>query len=111
MVVIKYGVVEQWVGCVENIIVDCLKLWRELEEMVFEICELVINGYIIKNICIEQVYKGNFYLFVEIDGYECKFIIGKNKEEFLFIELMGIVNLLLNQFKDMVEKYFIYLKV
>lgn len=107
----KYGVAEQWVGRVENTIVDRLKSWRELEEMAPEICELVINGHIIKNIRIEQAYKGNFHLLAEIDGHERKFIIGKNKEEFSLIESMGIANLSSNQLKDMVEKYFIHLKV
>ena len=69
------------------------------------------NAYIIKNIRIEQAYKGNFHLLAEIDGHERKFIIGKNKEEFSLIESMGIANLSSNQLKDMVEKYFIHLKV
>ena len=76
-----------------------------------EICELVINRHIIKNIRIEQAYKGNFHLLAEIDGHERKFIIGKNKEEFSLIESMGIANLSSDQLKDMVEKYFIHLKV
>ena len=37
--------------------------------------------------------------------------MGKNKEEFSLIESIGIVNLSSDQLKDMVEKYFIHLKV
>ena len=46
IVAIKYGVAEHWVGRVENTIIDHLKSWGELEEMVPEICEFVINGHI-----------------------------------------------------------------
>ena len=107
MVVTKYGVAEQWIGRVESTIVDRLKSWGELEEITPEICEFVINGHIIKNIRMEQAYKGNFHLLAEIDGHERKFIIGKNKEEFSLIESKGIANLSSDQLKDMVEKYFI----
>ena len=108
VVATKYGVAEQWIGRVENTMVDHLKSWGELEEMAPEICEFVINGHIIKNIRMEQAYKGNFHLLAEIDGHERKFIIGKNKEEFSLIESIGIANLSSDQLKDMVEKYFIH---
>ena len=104
----KYGVAEQWIGRVENTIVDRLKSWGELEAMAPEICEFVINGHTIKNIRMEQAYKGNFHLLAEIDGHERKFIIGKNKEEFSLIESIGIANLSSDQLKDIVEKYFIH---
>lgn len=70
------------------------------------IYEFVIKGHIIKNVRIEQAYKGNFHLLAKIDGHEHKFVISKNKEEFSLIESIGIANLSLNQLKDMVEKYF-----
>lgn len=57
VVATKYGVAEQWIGRVENTMVDHLKSWGELEEMAPEICEFVINGHIIKNIRMEQAYK------------------------------------------------------
>ena len=47
-------------------------------------------------------------MLAEIDGHERKFIIGKNREEFLLIESIGIANLSSDQLKDMVEKYFIH---
>ena len=69
-------------------------------------CAFVINGHVVKNIRMEQAYKGNFHLLAEIDGRERKFVIGKNKEEFSLIESVGIANLSPHQLKDMVEKYF-----
>lgn len=102
----KYGVAEQWAGRVETAIADNLKSWGESEETTCATCEFAINGHIIKNIRMEQAYKGNFHLFAEIDGQERKFVIGKNKEEFSLIESTGIANLSSEQLKDMVEKYF-----
>ena len=60
-----------------------------------------------KNIRMEQAYKENYHLLIEIDGHERKFIIGKDREEFSLIESMGIANLSSERLKDMVEKYFI----
>ena len=54
----------------------------------------------------EQAYKGNFHLLVEIDGQKRKFVIGKNKEEFSLIESTGIANLSPDQLRDMVKKFF-----
>ena len=51
-------------------------------------------------------YKGNFHLLAAINGYERKFVIGKNKVEYALIEKTGIANLTDNQLKAMVEKYF-----
>ena len=80
----------------------------DLEEIAPEICEFVINGHIIRISVWRSRIRGNFHLFAEIDGHERKFIIGKNKEEFSFIESIGIANLSSDQLKDMVEKYFIH---
>lgn len=102
----KYDVAEQWIGRIETTIVGHLKSWGELEEITPTICKSVINGHIIKNIRMEQAYKGNFHLLAEIDGHERKFVIGKNKEEFSLIESMGIANLSSDQLTKMVEKYF-----
>ena len=99
------GVAEQWIGRVETTIVGHLKSWGELEEIT-RTFEVLINGHVVKNIRVEQAYKGNFHLFAEIGGRERKFVIGKNKEEFSLIESVGIANLSPHQLKDMVEKYF-----
>ena len=88
----------------ETTIVGHLKSWGELEEIT-RTFEVLINGHVVKNIRVEQAYKGNFHLLAEIDGRERKFVIGKNKEEFSLIESVGIANLSPHQLKDMVEKY------
>ena len=104
----KYGVAEQWIGRVETTIVNHLKSWGELDKETRITYEFIINGHIVKNIRMEQAYKGNFHLLAEIDGQERKFVIGKNKEEFSLIESIGITNLSSDLLKDMVEKYFTF---
>ena len=104
----KYGVSEQWTGRVETTIIDHLKSWGEWQEDA-AMPELTINGHLVSNIRMEQAYKGNYHLLAEIDGKECKFVIGKNKEEFALIEKTGIANLTLEQLQAMIEKYFFFL--
>ena len=101
----KYGVAEQWIGRVETTITDRLKSWGESEDAP-RTSEMIINGHVVKNIRMEQAYKGNFHLLAEIDGRERKFVIGKNKEEFSLIKSMGIAKLSSDLLKGMVEKYF-----
>jgi len=93
VVATKYGVAEQWIGRIETTIAEHLKSWGELEAITCSTGEFVINGHTVKNIRMEQAYKGNFHLLAEIDGQERKFVIGKNKEEFSLIESIGIANL------------------
>lgn len=102
----KYGVAEQWIGRVESTIFHHLKSWGYLEDKTHSSGEFIINGHVVKNIRMEQAYKGNFHLYAEIDGRERKFVIGKNKEEFSLIESLGIVNLSSDLLKNMVEKFF-----
>lgn len=107
VVATKYGVAEQWIGRIETTIAEHLKSWGELEAITCSTGEFVINGHTVKNIRMEQAYKGNFHLLAEIDGQERKFVIGKNKEEFSLIESIGIANLSSDQLKGMMEKYFV----
>lgn len=65
-----------------------------------------MNGHVVRNIRVEQAYKGNFHLLAEIDGKERKFVIGKNKEEYAMIESTGIAHLSQELLRTMVEKYF-----
>ena len=101
----KYGVSDEWTGRVEATIIDHLKLWGEWEEAPVP-SEQIINGHTVSNIRIEQAYKGNFHLFVTIDGKERKFIIGKNKEAFKLIEKTGVSNLTYEQFVSIIESCF-----
>lgn len=103
VVAAKYGVAEPWVGRVETTIVNRLKAWGEIEEVTYE---FMTGGHTVRNIRMEQAYKGNYHLLAEIDGREYKFVIGKNKEEFSLIESRGIANLSADELRNMVEKYF-----
>lgn len=107
VVATKYGVAEQWIGRIETTIAEHLKSWGELEAITCSTGEFVINGHTVKNIRMEQAYKGNFHLLAEIDGQERKFVIGKNKKEFSLIESVGIANLSSDQLKEMMDKYFV----
>lgn len=126
----KYDVTEKWIGRVETTIIGHLKEWgewtkqREQSDACIGFSEsrptwtegqceeqadmpaIAINGHAISNIHIEQAYKGNFHLLANIDGIERKFIIGRNKEEFLLIEKTGLANLTAGQLMAMVRKYF-----
>ena len=69
--------------------------------------EQIIDGHVVRNLRIEQAYKGNYHLLAEIDGRERKFVIGKNKEEFALIEKTGIANLTANQLLAMAKRFFL----
>ena len=64
------------------------------------------GGHSIRNLRIEQAYKGNYHLLAEIDGRERKVVIGKNKEEFALIEKTGIANLTAGQLMEMAKHFF-----
>ena len=98
----KNGVSEEWTGRVETTIIDHLKAWGEWQENAIT-PEFTINDHSVSNIRIEQAYKGNFHLLASIDGKECKYVIGKNKEVFSLIEKTGLANLTAEQLKAMVE--------
>lgn len=101
----KYKVSEQWTGRVETTITNHLKAWGELEDNA-NMPESFINGHTVSSIRIEQAYKGNYHLLAVIDGKECKYVIGKNREEFSMIENTGISNLTPEQLLAMAEKFF-----
>jgi serine/threonine-protein kinase HipA len=101
----KYKVSEQWTGRVETTITNHLKAWGELENNT-NLSELILDGHTVSSIRIEQAYKGNYHLLAVIDGKECKYVIGKNREEFSMIENTGISNLTPEQLLAMAEKFF-----
>lgn len=100
------GVAARWIGCVETTIIDHLKAWGEWEG-VDDKAEQIIDGHVVRNLRIEQSYKGNYHLLAEIDGRERKFVIGKNKEEFALIEKTGIANLTAEQLLAMAKRFFL----
>lgn len=101
----RNGVKDEWIGRVETTIIDHLKEWGEWEDETDK-PEFVINGHSVRNIRLEQAYKGNIHLLAEIDGQERKYVIGKNKEEFSIIEKAGIPSISEEQLKSMVVKNF-----
>lgn len=101
----KNGVKDEWIGRVEATIIDHLKAWGEWKDE--EVSSyLTVNGHSMKNLRIEQAYKGNYHLLANIDGLERKYVIGRNKNEFQLIEKTGVANLTEKQLKAMAEKYF-----
>ena len=104
-VALKYGVKEEWIGRVETTIANHLKDWGECDSNQRS-SPTIINGHIVKNIRIEETYKGNYHLYADIDGVERKFVIGKNKEDFLQIKKTGLTNIPIGELTKMVEKYF-----
>ena len=105
-IAVKHGVNEQWTGRVETTIINHLKAWGEWEG-VDDKAEQIIDGHVVRNLRIEQAYKGNYHLLAEIDGKERKFVIGKNKEEFALIEKTGIANLTAEQLLAMAKRFFL----
>ena len=101
----EYGVTESCIGRVESTIVEHLKAWGEWEHEAANVT-IDINGHTVSNMHVEQTYKGNYHLLVNIDGAERKFVISKNKEEFASIEQIGLANLTADQLKVMVAKCF-----
>ncbi len=102
---LKYGVKEEWIGRVETTINKHLEDWGECDSS-RPSSSAVINGHIVKNIRIEETYKGNYHLYADIDGVERKFVIGKNKDEFSQIKKTGLSNIPTDELAKIVEKYF-----
>lgn len=105
-VALRNGVKDEWIGRVEATIIDHLKAWGEWKDETSAL-ELIVSGHSIKNIRIEQAYKGNYHLLAEIDGRERKYVIGKNKPEFSLIDATGISNLTKDQLAVIVNKLFV----
>lgn len=104
-VALKYGVTKEWIGRVETAIISHLTAWGEWEEEK-QPSVLKINAHIVKDIHLEETYKGNYHLYADIDGNERKFVISRNKDEFSLIEKTGLSNITEEQLKAMVCKYF-----
>lgn len=102
---LKYGVEKEWIGRVETTIIKHLRDWGEWDSQPSS-SAIVINGHIVKNVCIEETYKGNYHLYADIDDVEHKFVIGKNKEEFSYIKQTGVANISDGELTKMAEKYF-----
>lgn len=104
-IALKNGVAEEWIGRVESTIIEHLRAWGEWDED-GKRAPVIINGHELKDIRLEETYKGNYHLYAVIDGCERKFVISKNKEEFSLIKKAGVSNITDEQLDMMVCKYF-----
>lgn len=101
----RNGVREKWIGSVENCLSSHLENWGLNQARKCYSFEL--NGMGFSNVYLEQAYKGNYHLYVTVDGRERKFVIGPKKEEYSLIDSTGLRNLTEDQMKAMVARYFI----
>ncbi len=99
------GVSESWIGRTESTIIEHLRDWEEWEPETDD-STIEINGHTIRDIHIEQTYKGNYHLYANIDGADRKYVLGKNKEDFQHIERIGLANITVEHLKSLVIKYF-----
>ena len=104
----RYGVNGQWIGRVETTIANHLRTWGEIEVPSCPTAKDIkeINGHTLSNVRLEQTYKGNYHLYANIDGRERKYVIGKNKEEYLLIEENGIIGISDKQLTSMAVRLF-----
>ena len=100
----KYLVEERWISAIETRLNKLLASWGYTDAPK-EVVNIKIGDILYKNVRIEQTYKGNYHLLANIDGIEKKFVISKNKEEFTFIEQIGLANLTSEHLKTMVTKF------
>ena len=100
----EYAVQDRWINTVEDAINRHLDLWGFANRNKTAV-NLVINGTQYNNVRIEQTYKGNFHLYANINGAERKYVIGKNKSEYVLIQSIGVSNLSKDLLADMVEKF------
>lgn len=100
----KHGVKEKWVHSVASTLNGHLADWglagEERMSVSFE-----IEGRTFTDVRIEQAYKGNFHLYATEDGRERKFVISKNKPEYVQIQNAGIDNMTEDACREMVRKY------
>lgn len=101
----KHNVAERWISAIEKRLTELLENWG-FSDLPKDMTDIQINDILIKNVHIEQTYKGNYHLLAEINGQPRKYVIGKNKEEYSLIESTGPANLTTEQLKGMVKKYF-----
>ena len=104
-VALKYGVKKEWIGRVETCIDKHLRDWGESNDCQ-PLPSIEINGHIVKNIRIEETYKGNYHLYADIDNVERKFVIAKNKKDFSRIKNTGVTNIPTCELVKMTKTYF-----
>ncbi len=103
----KHEVQPRWTNVVETTLNKHLEEWG-LSEKAHVSFSIEIDGTSCHNARVEQTYKGNYHLLVDIDGRERKFVIGKNKPEYSMIQSVGAKNLSEHQLKEMIAKYILH---
>lgn len=100
----KNKVAEKWIGEVETTLNDHLSAWGFGNTPTIS---AKIDGHECTNMHIEQAYRGNYHLLANIDGNERKFVIGKNRDEYMTIQQTGLGNLSEDFLISLVEKFLI----
>lgn len=99
----KYHARSRWIGAIEQTLTSNLEAWGLINSD--KGISLFLDGHKLADIRVEQTYKGNFHLLAKIDGIERKFVITKNKEEYIFIESTGVLNLTEEFLISLVKRY------
>lgn len=99
----KHHAQNRWIAAIEQTLTANLEAWglAHTDKGI----SLSLNGHELTDIHIEQTYKGHFHLMAYIDGKDRKFVIGKNKEEYTFIESTGVLNLSEDYLQMLIKKY------
>lgn len=105
-IAVECKVKEEWINRIELCLSNRLGEWADggVKEMDME---FVIGGHVVKNLRIEQAYKGNYHFCVEMDGKEKKRVIRQDTDDYKGINSKGIQNLTQDDFRHLIEKYWI----
>jgi len=102
----KHHAQDRWIGAIEQTLTANLEAWGLINSD--KGISLSLDSHKLTEIRVEQTYKGNFHLLATIDGVERKFVIGKNKDEYLFIESTGVLKLTEEYLMMLVKKYLLH---
>ena len=105
-IAMEYNVKDEWINRVELCLSNNLNEWG-LDAVNIDIIRFKVGKKMVENPRVEQVYKGNFHLYVTIDGKERKRVIRLGTEEHGLICKVGIQNLTKEDFVMLVEKFWI----
>lgn len=96
----KFQVRDEWASRIDTCLSANLAEWgisvSDDNDVSFE-----LNGHQVKNVRMEQAYRGNFHLLAVIDGCEQKYVFRKGTEEHELINRIGISGL---SKKELIEK-------
>jgi Uncharacterized protein related to capsule biosynthesis enzymes len=96
------GVSQEWIGRVETCIRKHISDWGYAQESQYN-----ANYESMKNIHIEQAYKGNIHLLATINGEERKYIIRKGTTLYVELTEQGLSNISTNQLIRLAKQYLV----